>query len=176
MAVVLLIVFLLLKHRASRRRLLRAEADPTPFDPVDIRESLGVNDNELPRALPRPTGAYSQVCQPHDFKLSFSLVYSSQIIPPANAKRDLNNLNNTVHSPIHGERVPLVLEYPFNPSPQTGGRFKSNSSRNLITNAITPTYIPGQRPNRNHLPTEFTNDLAPPEYDSLSTRNFRAQP
>ena len=62
-ALVLLFIFLLLKHRASRKIRSRAEIDPTltPFDHVDTREGLGrlvsVNDDGSRSKLPRPTGA-----------------------------------------------------------------------------------------------------------------------
>jgi hypothetical protein len=81
-ALILLFIFLLLKHRASQREIrLRAEIDPTPtpLDVVDTREGLGrhvsVNNDgstqRLGSEVPRPTGALcfvlSAILKTHHF-------------------------------------------------------------------------------------------------------------
>jgi len=182
-ALILLFIYLLLRHRASQREIrLRAEIDPTTtgFNLVDTREGLGrhvsVNDNgsRTEILMPRLTGTNS--------------VRSSQTIAPANASLKRAHTNYTLHSPIHDERFQLASGYTSEPSLlQAGGHFQSNSSHDLIPNgAITeemthsPTYIPAQSPNETHLQTDFTNiptdsdyasNSAPPAYDSLPTRS-----
>ena len=64
LAIILIFVFLLLKHRASQReiRLRAAEIDPTPtpLNVVDTREGLGrhvsVNGDGSRSEMPSPTG------------------------------------------------------------------------------------------------------------------------
>ena len=63
-ALILIFIYLLLRHRASQREIrLRAAAEidptPTPFDPVDTREGLGrhVSINDGGSELPTRTGA-----------------------------------------------------------------------------------------------------------------------
>ena len=130
-------------------------------------------------------------CYPHGS--SFSLVYSSQTIPPANATLKRGRTNYTPHSPIHDGSIHFAseLEYTSGPNTPTGGHFQSNSSLNLIANGAftetthTPTYIPGQSPNETHVQTNFTNistdsdyasNSAPPAYDSLPTNVSRVNP
>jgi hypothetical protein len=66
LAIILIFVYLLLRHRASQReiRLRAAEIDPTPtpLNFVNTREgpgrhvSIGVNDDGSRSEMPRPTG------------------------------------------------------------------------------------------------------------------------
>lgn len=177
LALILIFVFLLLKHRASQReiRLRAAEIDPipTPFDRVDTRERLDthVSVNDDGSEMPRPNGASCFVlavaCHLHN--PSFSLVRSSQRVPSANVSLKRIRTNYTVHSSIRDERIHL----------------NSNSSQDLISNSAitemthTLTYIPpspGQSLNETDLQTNLTNnftvsDYAPPAYDSLPARN-----
>jgi hypothetical protein len=126
---------------------------------------------------------------PHDS--SFSLVYSSQIIPPANDSLKRARTIHTLQSPIHDERIHFVSEYTSDRNSQAGGHFQSNSSHDLITNSAiseemthTPTNIPDQSPNasENHrvqtvftvtnisTDSDYASNSAPPAYDSLPTR------
>lgn len=193
-ALLLLFTFLLLKHRASQRAIrLRAEIDPTPTGlNLDTREGLGrhvsVSVDGSRSEIPRLTGALMfrtrRAWHPHD--LSFSLVFPSPIIPPANGSLKRARTNYTAHSPIHDERIYLAseLEYTSSPISQVGGHFQSNSSHDLIASGATTeemthtsTYIPDRSPIETRFQTDLTNttdsdyasNSAPPAYDSLPT-------
>ncbi|KAF8808927.1 hypothetical protein BYT27DRAFT_7241514 [Phlegmacium glaucopus] len=183
LAVILLFIYLLLRHRSWQKAIRRpAEIDPPPIDPLaptpfrlNFRENGGYGGGVSVNYGPR--SATAELSTPP----TAATVHSTQVTHLGT--KLITNHALTPNTLNQGKRIHLATIYTSDPNPNSNrGQFQLNSLNDLIPTGATsegrasraPTYI--LNANETRFRTNFTNistnshntpETAPPAYDAL---------